>query len=146
MDKLLLIVLDKFFIFFHTLLILFNLFGWVWKQTRKLNLIILLLVAFSWLVLGIWYGIGYCPLTDLHWNIKINLGQTDLPNSYIKYLVDFYFNLNIDPILVDYITAISFFCALMISIYFNFFFKSSCNTLKLTEFYNKFFFKKRKNS
>ena len=146
MDKLLLIVLDKFLIFFHTLLILFNLFGWIWKGTRKLNLISLLLVACSWLILGIWYGLGYCPLTELHWNIKISLGQADLPNSYIKYLVDFYFNFDSDPKLIDCITAISFFIALIISIYFNCFFKSRSNTLKFTEFYNKFFFKKRKNS
>jgi hypothetical protein len=146
MDKFLLIVLDKFLIFFHTLLILFNLFGWAWKRTRKLNLIILLLVAFSWLVLGIWYGIGYCPLTDLHWNIKISLGQTDLPNSYIKYLVDYYFNLDSDPILIDCITAISFFIALIISTYLNFFLKSTSSSLRPGEFYNKFFFKKRKNS
>lgn len=120
MDKTLLILLDKFLIFFHTFLILFNLFGWIWKRTRKINLISLLLVAFSWVILGIWYGLGYCPLTDFHWYVKFRIGETDLPYSYIKYLVDYYFNTDSNPVVIDYITAISFVCALLISIYSNF--------------------------
>lgn len=119
MDKSLLLLLDKFLIFFHTCLILFNLFGWIWKSTRKLNLIILILVAFSWLILGIWYGIGYCPLTEFHWFVKIELGETNLPYSYIKYLVDYYLNIDSDPVVIDYITAISFTCALLISFFLN---------------------------
>lgn len=121
MDKLLYIILDYFLIFFHTFLILFNLFGWMWHRTRRLNLYSLLLVAFSWLILGIWYGIGYCPLTELHWNIKFELGQTDLPYSYIKYLIDFYFNIYSDPQVIDYMTAILFIAALLSSIYTNFY-------------------------
>jgi len=112
-------ILDKFLIFFHTFLILFNLFGWIWQRTRKLNLISLLFVAFSWLILGIWYGVGYCPLTDLHWHIKLLIGETNLPYSYIKYLVDFYFNTDSNPILIDYITAILFILSLIISFYLN---------------------------
>ena len=119
MDKPLYELLDKFLIFFHTFLILLNLFGWIWKRTRKINLISLILVAFSWIILGIWYGIGYCPLTDLHWYVKYMIGETDLPYSYIKYLVDFYFNTNSNPIIVDYITAISFVLSLIISVYLN---------------------------
>ena len=119
MDKSLYELLDKFLIFFHTFLILFNLFGWIWKRTRKINLVSLLLVAFSWIILGFWYGIGYCPLTDLHWHVKYMIGETDLPYSYIKYLVDFYFNTNSNPIIVDYITAISFVLSLFISVYLN---------------------------
>lgn len=119
MDELFYKFLDKFLVFLHTFFILFNLFGWIWKRTRKLNLISLLLVAFSWVILGIWYGIGYCPLTELHWHVKFIIGETNLPYSYIKYLVDFYFNTNSNPVVIDYITAISFICALSISIYLN---------------------------
>ena len=130
MDKSLYLLLDKFLIFFHTFLILFNLFGWIWKRTRKLNLISLLLVAFSWLILGIWYGVGYCPLTDLHWHVKSIIGENDLPNSYIKYLVDFYFNSDSNPIVIDYITAISLVGALMTSIYLNILNKTFSGFLK----------------
>ncbi len=80
--------LDIFFNVFHILLIIFNLFGWVIKPTRKLNLITVSLTVFSWFFLGLFYGLGYCPLTDLHYHIKGLLGQTNLPNSYIKYLFD----------------------------------------------------------
>lgn len=138
MDKTILLILDKFLIFFHTFLILFNLFGWIWKRTRKLNLIILILVAFSWLILGIWFGIGYCPLTDFHWFVKIELGESNLPSSYIKYLVDFYFNIDSDPILIDYITAISFACALIISSVLNF---SSISNENIQNILKRFFSK-----
>jgi len=119
MEQNLYLFLDYFLIYFHTILILFNLFGWIWQRTRKLNLISLLIVACSWLILGIWYGVGYCPLTELHWNIKLLIGETNLPYSYIKYLVDFYFNTDSNPILIDYITAILFILSLIISVYLN---------------------------
>ena len=120
MDKSLFLLLDKFLIFFHTFFILFNLFGWIWIRTRKLNLISLLTVAFCWLILGFWYGVGYCPLTDLHWHVKSIIGENDVPYSYIKYLVDYYFNTDSNPVVIDYLTAISLVGALMISIYLNF--------------------------
>ncbi|MCK4992787.1 MAG: DUF2784 family protein, partial [Bacteroidales bacterium] len=78
--------LDIFFTFFHTCLVIFNLFGWIWKKTRRLNLICLLLTAASWFILGIFYGLGYCPLTDWHFNILRKLGHTDLPDSYLSFL------------------------------------------------------------
>ncbi len=66
--------LDIFFTVFHSLLVLFILFGWIWKKTRRLNLICILLTGASWLFLGIFYGLGYCPLTDWHFNILRRLG------------------------------------------------------------------------
>jgi hypothetical protein len=80
--------LDIFFTTFHVFLIFFNLFGWCFRKTRFLNFITVNLTVFSWLILGIWYGIGYCPLTDWHYQIKYQLGETTLPSSYIKYLFD----------------------------------------------------------
>ena len=52
--------LNIFFFFFHTAIMLFNCFGWIWKKTRRLNLVTLLLTAGSWFILGIWFGWGYC--------------------------------------------------------------------------------------
>ncbi len=108
-------LLDLFFIVFHTILILFNLFAWIFRKTRKLNLIILSLTGASWFILGIFYGIGYCPLTDWHFNILEKMGHTDLPDSYVKYLADRLTGLNFNPGLVDRVTLISFFIALAIS-------------------------------
>lgn len=112
--------LDIFFVFFHSLLILFNLFGWIWKRTRKFNLITLLLTGLSWLLLGFIVGtIGYCPFTDWHFNVLEKLGKTGLPNSYMKYLADRITGLNINPSLVDSVTLYAFIAALALSIYLN---------------------------
>ncbi len=113
-------ILDWFFVIFHSVLIIFNLFGWIWKKTRKINLITLVLTGLSWFVLGIFYGIGYCPLTDWHFNVLRNLGNHNLPNSYIKYLIDRIFNCDINANFVDTATAIGYFLALTLSIFVNF--------------------------
>lgn len=113
--------LDLFFIAFHTLLMLFNLFGWAWKKTRKLNLITLSLTAFSWFVLGIWYGFGYCPCTHWHWMVRRKLGDYDMPGSYVKFLVDTLTGLDVNAVLVDYVTGAFFAMACMVSVYVNFF-------------------------
>ncbi|MEN8228635.1 MAG: DUF2784 domain-containing protein [Bacteroidota bacterium] len=112
--------LDIFFTLFHTCLVFFNLFGWIWKKTRRLNLICLLLTGASWLVLGIFYGFGYCPLTDWHFNILRKLGYTDLPDSYLSFLVTRLTGLQIDQSLVDAVTLWGLIIALMISLYLNF--------------------------
>gem|GEM_PF-4788079 len=46
---------DKFFSLFHALLIGFSLCGWMWKKTRRANLLVLPLIADSWFVLGLRY-------------------------------------------------------------------------------------------
>jgi len=112
--------LDIFFVIFHTSLILFNLFGWIWQKTRKLNLITLLLTGTSWLFLGLIVGTpGYCPFTDWHFNILHKLGKTDLPNSYIKYLADRITGLDFSPSLVDSVTLYAFLAALVVSVVMN---------------------------
>ena len=111
--------LDNFFFFFHTVFTLFNLIGWVWKKTRLLNLITLLLTGISWFVLGLWKGIGYCPCTDWHWNVRHRLGDHSMPNSYVKFVLDKLTGLNFDATIVDYTVFVSFFFALIISIYLN---------------------------
>ena len=73
---------------FHTLLILFVLFAWVFKKTRRLHPLVLSAVLFSWLALGYFYGWGYCILTDWHWSLKRHLGETNLPSSFIGYVYE----------------------------------------------------------
>jgi hypothetical protein len=113
-------ILDILFVIFHSSLIIFNLFGWIWKKTRIYNLITLSFTGGSWLFLGLIYGIpGYCPLTDWHFSILVRLGKTDLPNSYIKYLTDRITGLDINASLVDKITLFAFLASLLFSLYFN---------------------------
>jgi hypothetical protein len=111
---------DIFFVIFHTSFIIFNLFGWIWKKTRRVNLLTLSLTGASWLLLGIMVGsIGYCPLTDWHFSVLNKLGETDLPNSYIKYLADRLTGLDFDRVLVDNVTLFAFLTALAISLFVN---------------------------
>ena len=112
--------LDYFFLVFHAIITLFNLFGWIWKKTRKANFILLLLTAFAWFGLGIFYGIGYCPLTDWHWKVLEKLGNTNLPYSYIKYLIDRITGSDLNPQMVETATAIAFSIACVMSVYMNF--------------------------
>jgi hypothetical protein len=113
-------ILDIFFVCFHSLLIVFNLFGWIWKRTRILNLIVLGLTAASWLFLGLIVGtLGYCPLTDWHFRILEKLGKTDLPDSYIKYLADRLTGLDFNPSLVDKVTLYVFLGVFVISVSLN---------------------------
>lgn len=113
-------ILDIFFVVFHTSLIFFNLFGWILKRTRKMNLITLSLTGASWFFLGLVVGtLGYCPLTDWHFKTLEKLGKTDLPYSYTKYLADRLTGLDINASLIDNVTLYSFLAALVISIFFN---------------------------
>jgi hypothetical protein len=112
-------MLDIFFVSFHTLLIFFNLFGWMWKKTRIWNLVTLLLTGGSWFILGIFYGIGFCPLTEWHWRVLKRLGQYDLPDSYITYLIRRLTGINASEQLVETLTVLMFFVALALSISFN---------------------------
>lgn len=80
-------IANFFFYAFHTVLILFNLFGWLHPRTRKLNLISLLVTFGSWLILGFWKGWGYCFLTDWHYQVLRALGESNIPTSYITFLV-----------------------------------------------------------
>jgi hypothetical protein len=111
---------DIFFVVFHTALIFFNMFGWIWKRTRRANLITLLLTGCSWLFLGLIVGTpGYCPLTDWHFTILEKLGKTDLPYSYIKYLADRITGMDFDASVVDSVTLYGFLAALTISLIIN---------------------------
>ena len=111
--------LDIFFTVFHTCIVVFNLFGWIWKKTRLANLILLLLTAGSWVVLGIFYGFGYCPFTDWHFSVLEKLGYTSLPDSYLSFLFTRLTGLPIDQSLVDTVTLWGLIVALAISLFLN---------------------------
>ncbi len=113
------LVLDWFFIVLHSVLIIFNLFGWIWKATRRLNLATLLLTGLSWIGLGLYYGIGYCPLTDWHWMVLSKIGNTPHTPSYIAYLIHRMLGITISTSTADWLTLGLFLCALFLSIKFN---------------------------
>lgn len=113
-------ILDSFYTLLHLLIIGFNLVGWAWPATRRWHLYGVLLTAASWFLLGIWYGIGYCPITDWQWEVKTRLGEHNLPNSFIKYQLDKLMGIESDPVWIDTITAVSFGVVFFVALYLNF--------------------------
>jgi len=112
-------VLDFFFILFHTCLIFFNLFGWMFRKTRVWNLITLLLTGSSWFILGIFYGIGFCPVTEWHYQVLEKMGETNLPVSYIEYIAERFLPVDVNPQMADIFTVGLFFIALILSTVLN---------------------------
>lgn len=71
---------------FHLVIVLFLAFGWIAVKTRPLHRWAVGITAFLWIVVGAFVGkIGYCPVTDWHWQVKKLRGEENLPVSYIDY-------------------------------------------------------------
>lgn len=117
--------LDSLLTAVHFIIIGFNLFGWVFPATRKLHLYGVAITLGCWLILGIWYGIGYCPVTDWQWDVKTRLGEQNLPNSFIKYYADWITGTDINSTLIDILTLLFFLISILISVYLNFFRKKN---------------------
>jgi len=115
------LILDYFLTLLHLLIVGFNLLGWIWPATRRAHFIVVVVTASCWLILGIWYGIGYCPLTDWQWQLKEHLGAQELPNSFIKYMVDKVSPVTVSSDVIDALTAGGFAIAAFMSVYLNFF-------------------------
>ncbi len=111
--------LDKFFFVFHSFVIVFSLLGWIWKKTRRINLVLLLLTGLSWGILGIWYGFGFCPCTEWHWQVRMELGLYDTPSSYTKLLIDKITGWDVNANFVDVLTLVLLLAALTASIWTN---------------------------
>jgi hypothetical protein len=79
-------LLNLAFFAFHTAWIGFVSAGWIWRRTRRWHLLAVVLTALSWFGLGVWYGWGYCPCTDWHWQVRERLGYID-PPSYTQLLI-----------------------------------------------------------
>jgi hypothetical protein len=111
-------ILNYFFFVFHTVLILFNLFGYIPKRTRRWNLVTLSLTFFSWFILGIWYGWGFCFCTEWHWEVRRHLGFAD-NDSYTHFLIHTLTGINPSQRLANVITANLFFFSFSFSIILN---------------------------
>ncbi len=110
---------DLLFVVFHTALIVFNVFGWAWRRTRRAHLVTISATLLSWFGLGIAYGWGYCPLTDWHWQVKRALGETGLPASWVKYYLDQVTGVAWNAGLVDGLVVGTALAALVLSVVLN---------------------------
>ncbi|MDA3809811.1 MAG: DUF2784 domain-containing protein [Spirochaetaceae bacterium] len=119
MNHNILILADWFFLFFHTVFTLFNIFGWISRKTRKIHLITMGLTTFSWFFLGIWYGIGFCFCTQWHWQVRSLLGTPIKSHSYIHFLFLELTGVNLNPSFVDQTVMIIFIITIIMTIFMN---------------------------
>ena len=111
--------LDIFFFVFHTGLVIFVVVGWAFRRTRLAHLVVVVLVGVSWFGLGLWYGIGYCPSTEWHWQVRERLGYGNMPNSYLKFLFDQLTGLDANSKAVDGVAFGAFLAAAVVSVVLN---------------------------
>jgi hypothetical protein len=98
----------------HVALIIFNMFGWIWSRTRLLHLITLGLTAFSWLVLGAWYGWGYCFCTDYHARILEQLNDPGADVTFIQLMFQRLFRIELSQPAADGL-AVSVFVLILLA-------------------------------
>lgn len=109
-------VLDVLCHIVHLFVILFNLLGWVHPRTRFAHRLLVAGTAFFWLVIGPMYGgLGYCPLTGWHWDVKTARGAGDLPASYIDYLLQMA-GVHAQPLYIDAAVGVVFFCVCVVTL------------------------------
>jgi hypothetical protein len=110
--------LNLAFFLFHTGWMVFNCTGWIWRSTRRWHLLTIALTTLSWFGLGIWYGWGYCPCTDWHWQVRARLGHVD-PDSYVQLLVRVLTGLDLPPAVVDTAVLLVFAASAVLSVVLN---------------------------
>jgi hypothetical protein len=86
---------------FHTVTLVFNLTGWIFRRTRTLHLVCLGATLFSWFVMGAWKGIGYCICTDWHFRIRREMGIQDHVYSYLQLMARSFFGVEMDRMTSD---------------------------------------------
>jgi hypothetical protein len=111
-------ILNVGFFIVHSAWILFNCLGWILKRTRVWQLAAVTLTGLSWFGLGFWYGWGYCPCTDWHWQVRARLGYRD-PPSYIQLLVRNLTGVDPGPALADLGAVVTLIVVTAISIALN---------------------------
>lgn len=113
-------LLDILLTIVHLAIVGFNLFGWIPTSTRRAHFISILLTTASWFLLGIWFGVGYCPFTDWQWQVKEKLGEKNLPPNFIEYFAEKITGSDFDSQFINNMIGICFALAAMVSIYLNF--------------------------
>ena len=88
--------LNILFFLFHTIILVFNLAGWMFRRTRRLHIVCLGATLFSWFVMGYWKGMGYCICTDWHFQVRREMGIKDNIHSYSQLIAKSFFGVEMD--------------------------------------------------
>ena len=108
--------IDLFFNVLHTMIILINSLGWIFNITLKPSLYLILITLFCWTLLGIFQGIGFCPLTYMHSHYLYTNYEFNLPFSYLDYLLIDNFNLALTSKMISIISIFVIFISLIINL------------------------------
>ena len=103
----------------HLFIIIFSVIGWMIPALRPYHLLLCLLIAFSWFVLGARKGWGYCLVTDWQWYLMRHMGITDLPSSYMPMLYRFITGHEGDNRRIELTTRTVFYCSFLASVAVN---------------------------
>lgn len=68
--------------------------------------------------MGLFYGFGYCFLTDWHYEVRLKIGK-NMSNSFIAFILNDCFGFGVDEYLIDVVTGITFFLIFFVSIFLN---------------------------
>lgn len=92
----------------HVGVVLCILLAWIPRSTRGFHLLLVGVTAVSWFGLGLFYGLGYCFLSDWHWQVKRWRGQEDLPGSFIHYALTRWLGLSLSETSTDVLVGLAF--------------------------------------
>lgn len=79
--------LNALFHLLHLGIILFVMLAWSVPVLLPWHLLLTSLTLVCWFVLGLWLGIGFCPLSHWHWQLKQEHDSGRPRESYIHYVV-----------------------------------------------------------
>ena len=107
---------DLFFNVLHIMVILINSLGWIFNITLKPSLYLILITLSCWTLLGIFQGIGFCPLTYIHSHYLYTNYEFHLPFSYLDYLLIDNFNLALTSKMISIVSIFVIFISLLINL------------------------------
>ena len=108
--------IDLFFNLLHIIVILINSLGWVFNITLRPSLYLIIITLFCWTFLGIFQGIGFCPLTYIHSQYLYTNYEFRLPFSYLDYLLINNFNLPLTSKMISITSVLVIFISLIINL------------------------------
>ena len=120
LHRLLLKIADVALFWAHALVAGFCAFGWLIEGAEKLHFYLILTIGFSWYVLGLHYGIGYCVLTDWQWQVRKKLGCTPEHGSFVQLLLERASGMHLNVSQVKLFAYTIYWLSAVISIYINF--------------------------
>ena len=112
-------LIDGLFHSVHIFIILFVATGWIFSALLPYHLALISLTLACWFILGIWFGFGYCPISDWHWKFKGAVGEGRPDGSYIYVVLQRFSQRKLNAAVVDKVVLIGTLAIMGISLFLN---------------------------